>query len=151
MHRNMKPGLYRMLVDQAPDAIMLFDRQGIVRVWNQRANEIFGYGADEILGKSFGTIIRHDFQELHWQEIHDAVLLHHTECGSKPMATRTLHKDGRKRYVEFAFSVVFDESAHVVGFMASARDNTELYLAQRVALKAEGDLHKNPPPMGRQR
>ena len=56
-----------------------------------------------------------------------------------------MHKDGRKLYVEFAFNMVIDELVRVIGFMASARNVSQVYLAQRAALKAEADLHRNRP------
>jgi PAS domain S-box-containing protein len=141
--RDVDPSLFRILVEQAPDASIFFEPNGIIRVWNQRASELFGYTANEALGKSFGLVIREDFSERHWQGLHDAILHHHTTFGTSSIATRALRKDGGTLYVEFAFSIVNDELVRIVGFMASARDITQRHLVQRAALEAEMALHGN--------
>jgi PAS domain S-box-containing protein len=44
--------LSRAIVDQAPDAIIFADRDGVIRMWNRGAERIFGYPAAEALGAS---------------------------------------------------------------------------------------------------
>lgn len=141
--RDVDLSLFRILVEQAPDAIIFSDPQGIIRVWNARATEVFGYTASEALGNSVELIIPHDLREQHWRGFHEAIQQHYTRFGTRALATRALRKDGEKLYVELAFSIVLDESARVVGSMAIARDITQLYLARKAALEAEAELHSN--------
>lgn len=141
--RDVDLSLFRMLVEQAPDAIIFSDPQGIIRVWNARAAVVFGYAASEALGNSVELIIPHDLRKQHWRGFHEALLNHCTKLGAKALATRALRKGGERLYVELAFSIVLDELACVVGFMAIARDITQLYLAEKTVLKAEAELHSN--------
>ena len=60
------------------------------------------------------------------------------------MTTRAVHKDGRKLYVDFSFAMLKDASGAVVGAMATGRDITERYLAER-AKRAPPE----PKPAGR--
>ncbi len=42
---------YRTIVELAQDAIVLYDPEGRVLDWNKRAEEIYGYRRDEVLGR----------------------------------------------------------------------------------------------------
>jgi PAS domain-containing protein len=47
------------------------------------------------------------------------------------MTTRAVHKDGRRLYVDFSFSMLRDNGGAVVGALAAGRDGTERFLAER--------------------
>ena len=49
--------LYRAIVEFGPDAVICSDSSGMIRVWNRGAEAIFGYSAQEVLGKSLDVII----------------------------------------------------------------------------------------------
>src|SRR5512142_94499 len=50
------PGLYRLLVESVVDyAIFALDSTGHIRTWNQGAQRIKGYTAEEIIGKHFSV------------------------------------------------------------------------------------------------
>src|SRR5262245_34071561 len=48
------------------DAIVATDRDGIVRLWNPGAERIFGYTAQEAIGRSLDLIIPERLRERHW-------------------------------------------------------------------------------------
>ena len=43
--------LYRAVVEQGPDALIFADREGTIKLWNARAEALFGYAAGEALLK----------------------------------------------------------------------------------------------------
>ena len=49
--------VFRLVVDQAPDAIIFADRQGMIHVWNKAAADLFGFSADEVIGRTLDLII----------------------------------------------------------------------------------------------
>ncbi|MBX6392220.1 MAG: PAS domain S-box protein [Burkholderiales bacterium] len=127
--------LYHDIVEQAPDALILVDADGLVRIWNARAAEIFGYTAQEVLGGPLDVIIPESLRAAHWQGFRKAVDTGVTKYGGRVMTTRSMHKDGRKLYVDLSFSLLKDATGKVLGALAIARDVTESYQAAR-ALKA---------------
>jgi PAS domain S-box-containing protein len=50
-------GLCGAVVEQAPDALIFADREGTMRLWNARAEAIFGYAAGDAIGRSLDPII----------------------------------------------------------------------------------------------
>jgi PAS domain S-box-containing protein len=118
-------GLHRRLVDQSPDALIFADREGVIRIWNERAQALFGYAADEAVGKSLDLIIPEHLRAAHWEGYRRAIAAGRTRLSGKPMRTRATRKDGGKVYVELAFGVVSDPSLGVLGAIATGRASGE--------------------------
>ncbi|MEF8722855.1 PAS domain S-box protein [Candidatus Accumulibacter phosphatis] len=120
--------LYRALVDQAPDVIIFADRNGAIRVWNRGAETVFGHSAAEVLGESMDVIIPERLRKAHWDGFHKAVSSGQTKYRNQVLTTRSMHKDGRKLYVELSFGLVRDGSGTIVGSLAIGRDCTARHL-----------------------
>lgn len=43
---------FRPIAESLPDAIIIADTRGIILFWNRAAEEIYGFAASEIIGKS---------------------------------------------------------------------------------------------------
>jgi len=123
--------LCRTVIEQAPDALIFADREGAIRLWNARAKAIFGYAADEAIGRSLDLIIPEKLRAAHWRGYRQAIALGHTQSGGQALATRARHKLGSKLYVELAFGIICDPQQSVVGAVATGRDITQRYLAER--------------------
>ena len=59
--------LLQQLLANAPDAILVADRQGLIRYWNGGAQRMFGHTADEAVGQSLDLIIPEKLRPRHWQ------------------------------------------------------------------------------------
>ena len=121
--RNLE--IFRLVVDQAPDAIIFADRQGMIQVWNNAAADVFGFPADEVIGRSLDIIIPEHLRHAQWEGFGRAVASGHTKHGRRALKTRATPKDGRGLYVSLAFSVVNDRDGKVIGAMATAREFIE--------------------------
>ena len=117
--------VFHLVVDQAPDAIIFADLQGMIQIWNKAADDLFGFPADEVIGLSLDIIIPEHLRHAHWEGLGNAVASGHTKHGSRPIKTRATHKAGQKLYVSLAFSVVKDREGNVIGAMATAREYIE--------------------------
>jgi PAS domain S-box-containing protein len=127
---------YAAIIQQAPDAVIYIDREGVIRVWNRGAESVFGYTADEAVGQSVDLIVPERFRPAHWAGFRRAVETGHTRPGDPVRTTRSTHKDGRKLYIEISFGLVTGEDGSVVGSVAVGRDCTARYLANRPAAAA---------------
>ena len=117
--------LFRLAIDQGPDAVILADLEGRIRIWNNAAAERFGFGRDEAIGQSLDIIIPDHLRHAHWKGFGIAIVSGRTKYGKRALRTRAVHKTGRKLYVSLAFSIVKDGEGKVIGAMATARDLKE--------------------------
>ena len=126
---------FRAVVEQAPDAIIVTDNAGAVRVWNDRAQAIFGFSKTEAQAGSLDLIIPENLRAAHWRGFHAALAAGKTKSEGRPALTRAVHKDGHKLYVELSFGIVTDESGKPLGALAIARDVTQRQLASAAQRK----------------
>lgn len=117
---NPDTELFRLLVEQLPEALIFADPEGNVRVWNARAEAFFGWSAAEAIGRNLDFIIPEHLRARHWEGYARAIAAGRTRADAKPMLTRATHKDGSKLYAEFAFGIV-KEGSRVLGALATAR------------------------------
>jgi PAS domain S-box-containing protein len=103
-------------------ALLLLDEQGRVSSWTANAAKIKGYGAEEILGKSFATFYTlEDVERGHPQEVLENARRegHYEEEGWR------VRKDGSRFWAEVMITALRDGAGQVVGFSKMTRDITE--------------------------
>jgi len=122
------PELLQALVHAVPEALVVADVQGRIRLWNPAAERLFGYAADEVLGADLNLIVPERFRPAHDAGFARAIASGELRVSGRVMRTRAQPKDGRKLYVDFAFALLKDPQGAVVGVMATARDATEAQL-----------------------
>jgi PAS domain S-box-containing protein len=139
--------VYRRIVEQTTDAIIFADREGLIRIWNEGAELVFGFPAGEVLGKSLDVIIPEELRKKHWESYGKAIAAGKTKLGSRVLTTRSLHKDGSRLYVDLSFTVIVDGSGHAEGALAIGRDVTQRYLADKAFRKQNtSSLLTSPDP-----
>jgi PAS domain S-box-containing protein len=109
------------ILHQLPDAVVFADCEGIIRFWNPSAAALFGYDAEDAIGRSLDIIVPEHLRPAHWTGYRRALAAGHVRPDAKPMRTRAVHKDGSRLYVEFAFAIVVDDAGRVLGAVATAR------------------------------
>ncbi len=56
----------KQIVENAPEAVIFADSEGIIRLWNTGAELIFGYSNEEALGHNLDLIIPEQLRQRHW-------------------------------------------------------------------------------------
>lgn len=126
--------LTREIVDNAPDAIMYCDAEGIIRYWNDGASQLFGYPASEALGRSLDLIIPERLRGRHWEGYARSMATGSSRYGRELLSVPALHRDGRSISVEFSIVMVRGGDNRPLGVAAIMRDVTERF-AREKALK----------------
>jgi PAS domain S-box-containing protein len=134
--------LYRAFVEQIPDAVIFADREGIVRIWNDGAQAVFGYTAADMLGKGLDVIIPEDLRQRHNQGFDRAMANGHTRLGNRVMTTRSIQNNESRLYVDLSFAVIKDESGLAIGALAVGRNATERYLSDRALRKRVAEMEE---------
>jgi len=109
------------IVDSSDDAIVSKNLDGIITSWNRGAERIFGYTAEEIIGKPITTIIplnRRDEETDILSRIRRGERVDHFE-------TVRQRKDGSFIDVSVTISPMRDASGRIVGASKVARDVTD--------------------------
>ncbi|MGD9740599.1 MAG: PAS domain S-box protein, partial [Bauldia sp.] len=109
------------IVSSSEDAIVSKTLDGTIMTWNAGATRIFGYEAEEMIGRSVLTIVP---PELHAEE---ADILARLSRGERIEHFDTIRvaKDGRRLNISLTVSPVRDRRGVIVGASKVARDITE--------------------------
>ena len=117
--------LYRTIVENARDAVIYSDREGLIRLWNAGAGRMFGYSRPEALGRSLDLIIPESLRSRHWEGYHKVMAAGTSRYESDLLAVPALKKDGGRISVEFTLVPIQDEEGRLQGIAAIIRDVTE--------------------------
>lgn len=127
--------LLATIVDSSYDAIVSKDLCGVISSWNRGATRLFGYTADEVIGKPVSLLIPPDRQD------EEPAILERIRRGERvePYETIRVRKDGALIDVSLTVSPVKDADGNVIGASKIARDSSERKRAeeQRDLLVAE--------------
>jgi PAS domain S-box-containing protein len=108
------------IVASSDDAIIGEDLNSLISSWNSGAERIFGFTAEEMIGKSIMRLIPPDRRE------EEREILFRTRRGERidHFETICLAKDGRQLNLSVTISPIKDGSGRVVGASKVARDIT---------------------------
>jgi PAS domain S-box-containing protein len=124
------------IVESSDDAIIGKTLDGTITSWNRAAERLYGYSADEVIGRPISLIIPPERRD----EL--AEILRRLSIGERidHYETERLAKDGRRLLVSVAVSPVRDEVGRVVAASAIARDITERGRTQAALIESEERL-----------
>lgn len=127
---------FRSLVESAPDAFVITDRGGAIRLVNAQTEKLFGYPRDELLGRSVEILIPERFRPQHpayREKYHGAP---HARPMGSGMELYGLKKGGEEFPVEISLNVLDSPSGRLVA--AAIRDVT----AQKMAAQLITDANR---------
>lgn len=105
------------------DAIFMLDNAGLIRTWNRGAELLFGYAANEVLGKHFQIFLPNALSAKGEVERMNQELAEHGYI--RNYLTQRLTKEGKLLTVELTRTLLRDEKGSIVGSSAILRDVTE--------------------------
>ena len=119
------------IVDSSDDAIIGKTLDGVITSWNQGAKNLYGYGAEEMVGHSIALLVPperpHELEEILGSLAQGKTVRH--------FETDRVRKDGLLIYVSVTISPIRDAYGTVVGSSSVARDISQ-DVSTRAALKA---------------
>jgi PAS domain S-box-containing protein len=119
---------YRILLRGVRDyAIYMLDVNGNVRSWNDGAQRIKGYAANEIIGRHVRIFIP---EETRATDFADEALLTAAREGQFEGQIWLVRKDGSRFYAHVVMDAIRDDASNLVGFAMLVRDITAQHEAQ---------------------
>ncbi len=117
--------LLEQLVNDAPDAVLVSDREGIIRFWNRGAERMFGHTAAEAVGQSLDLIIPENLRNRHWEGYRRVMASGETKYRTGLLSSPGIRKDGGRVSLEFSMVLLRDEAGAMAGCASIMRDVTE--------------------------
>jgi PAS domain S-box-containing protein len=134
--QGKRPGVWSpeylaQIVDSSDDAIIGKTLDGVIISWNRGAEQLYGYHADEVVGRPISILIPQDRPDELPQ------IMERLHRGERVDHYRTLRvrKDGTRLAVSVTISPVHDSDGRIVGASSVARDVTEQERAVQDALR----------------
>ncbi len=112
------------IIDSIKDyAIYATDRNGTVVAWNKGAENVYGYNAQEIMGKNISLI--HTQEELKEDKLKNTidVIMREGKCVEKGWRTK---KNGSVYYAEISSFARYSKDGELIGFTNVTKDITEI-------------------------
>ncbi len=127
---------YASILTTTSDAVVAFDADETITLFNPGAEKMFGVAAEHVLGKSFKQFVPDDRMEecaqaLEWVLQEGSVHSYETERKTA---------DGRLLPVDISLSAHFDASGNFIGYSAILRDISDRKRIEQVLLESEKEI-----------
>ena len=125
--------LLAAIVDSSEDAIISKTLFGTITSWNHSAERIYGYKAEEVIGRPISLLLPPDRPN----EVNQILARLRRGEHIEHFQTRRVTKDGRILDVSLTISPIRDELGKVIGASTIARDVTDVKAAEQALRNAE--------------
>ena len=135
-HDDEAARLLAAIVTASDDAIISKRLDGEVTSWNRAAEQIFGYAAEEMIGRSISILAAPDRSD------EMSLILDHIRRGERidHHETKRRHKDGHIIDISLTVSPIFDIAGQIVGASKIVRDLTVQRHTERRLREVEAEL-----------
>lgn len=114
---------YHLMIGEVEDyAILMLDRNGVIRNWNKGAQKIKGYTEEEAVGMHFRMFYRPEDRE---SGLPEQLIDQATREGKATHEGWRLRKDGTTFWGSVVITALHDPNGEIVGFSKVTRDLTE--------------------------
>jgi PAS domain S-box-containing protein len=129
----------RRVYNTAPLAFVVWDMKTCITDWNKKAEEVFGWPRETVIGRSFFDIIVPDNARLHVVKVVDRLKNGRLTSHS---INDNLTKDGRTITCEWNNALLHDNEGNIIGAISIGLDITERLQSQKALRKSEQQVRE---------
>jgi nitric oxide dioxygenase len=96
-------------------AVVVADRQGVIRIWSAGAETLFGHSSAATLGRSLDLLIPEPYRPRHWSAYHAAVASGVNHYEGAVFADPIIHADGTVVHHRGRITLLKDAAGTVIG------------------------------------
>ena len=124
------------IIDQIHDSVVSTDLDGHVTSWNKGAERLFGYPAEDALGKHISFVYPEDQHQFLEQQVIKPL----KKKGDHEIEVRMRRKSGEDFYAHLALSLLKSADGSVIGMIGYSMDVTERKRAEEMLRQTTGQL-----------
>ncbi len=121
------------IIKSSGDAIIATDLEGRVTFWSQGAEDMFGFTAEEVMGRSIYDLYPEEFRDKRRRM--EEFLLEYPEDSIRNYRMKIYRKDGRLIDISLSLSLLRDAGGRPIGMVGISKDITR-------EVKAEEELKR---------
>lgn len=126
------------IVESSEDSIVTINFEGVITSWNRAAEKLYGYPANEAVGKPLTMLtLPGDLREV----LSNIEKIKHSRK-IEIYDTVRVHKDGHEMLLEIVLSPVKDDEGQIIGASTVARNVTEQRKAVKALRESEEKYHR---------
>ncbi|MBX7210753.1 MAG: PAS domain S-box protein [Verrucomicrobiaceae bacterium] len=129
---------FRTVVESAPDAMVIVDQRGIIRIVNAQAERLFGFRRDELIGAKVEKLVPAGLHKAHSAERRKFTARPATRHMGKGRELRALRKDGSEFPADISLSPLETVTGRLV--CAVVRDVTARKRAEQAIRRLNEEL-----------
>lgn len=130
--------LLSAVVQSSHDGIYTLTLDGVVTSWNPGAESLYGYRADEIIGRHKTTLVPERLRS----EVDELLRRVRRGAAVRNFETVRLAKGGEERHVALTLSPVYSDTGSIVGVSEVARDISKRMKAQEELERSNAELEQ---------
>jgi PAS domain S-box-containing protein len=124
-----------VLVETAPDAIILADSRGTIMLWNKAAQHLFGYSEEEVMGQPLTCLMPARYRDAHQKGLERVRSSGHSRLAGKAVELHGLRKDGAEFPLELSLGT-WQSGGHTY-FSGIIRDITDRKRAEEALRESQ--------------
>lgn len=118
-----------LLINNAPDAVIVIDEKNIIRLWNPKTEDIFGWTANEVIGRNLtDTIIPDRYKEGHMKGMERYLDTGESRIMNRNVELAAVTQKGKELVISLTLSTVIQNGQR--SFIAFIRDITKEHETQ---------------------
>jgi PAS domain S-box-containing protein len=125
-----------LLIEQSPLAIIEWNVKFEIQVWNPAAERIFGYLAQDVLGKHFGFFVPEEYRP-YVDQVATGIL---NQNGGSQAINQNLTADGRRITCEWFNAPLKTENGEVIGAVSMVMDISDRIHTEALVQKKNQEL-----------
>ena len=125
------------IIDQTHDAVISTNLDGYIKSWNRGAEKLYGYKAEEVLGRYVSFLYAEEEKDSFWQ---DHVINPLKEKGGHRVEVKVRRKSGEVRDVLLSLAVICNELGEPLEMTGYGTDITERKKSEESIRKSREEL-----------
>lgn len=118
-------------------SIITVDLEGVIKYWNKGSENLFGYNANEAIGKKVVGLIVKEEDQVTRTKLYDLSLVAQEKKRTQSTEVLFYNKNGNQLWVNLTISPIINENGEVIGLSSLGEDITQRKITELALIQNE--------------